>query len=105
MNIETCEALRIDAQGEISWAQLIELSGLAEGELRELVDDGALVPLAPEAPPWRFQASAMVVARTAGRLRRASSAATAPASNAITGAPHRPRVIAVTGGRRRTKLP
>ena len=70
MNIETCEALRIDAQGEISWAQLIELSGLGEGELRELVDDGALVPLAPEAPPWRFQASAMVVARTAGRLRR-----------------------------------
>ena len=69
MNIETCEALRIDAQGEISWAQLIELSGLAEGELRELVDDGALVPLAPQAP-WSFHGRAMLVARTAGRLRR-----------------------------------
>jgi len=70
MNIETCEALRIDAQGEISWTQLIELSGLAEGELRELVDDGALVPLAPEASAWNFHARAIVVARTAGRLRR-----------------------------------
>jgi chaperone modulatory protein CbpM len=70
MNIETCEALRIDAQGEISWMQLIELSGLAEGELRELVDDGALVPIAPEAPAWNFHARAIVVARTAGRLRR-----------------------------------
>jgi chaperone modulatory protein CbpM len=70
MNIETWEALRIDAQGDISWTQLIELSGLAEAELRELVDDGALVPVAPEAPAWSFHARAIGVARTAGRLRR-----------------------------------
>ena len=70
MNIETYEALRIDAQGEISWTQLVELSGLAEEELRELVDDGALGPIAPEAPARNFHARAIVVARTAGRLRR-----------------------------------
>ena len=28
MNIETCEALRIDERGAIEWTQLIELSGL-----------------------------------------------------------------------------
>jgi chaperone modulatory protein CbpM len=70
MNIETCEALHIDERGELSWTQLIELSGLTEAELRELVDDGALVPVAPQAPAWSFHARAVVVARTAGRLRR-----------------------------------
>src|SRR5438034_950621 len=38
MNIETCEALRIDERGAIEWTQLIELSGLPEAELRELGD-------------------------------------------------------------------
>lgn len=70
MNIETCEALRIDERGEITWTQLIELSGLGEAELRELVDDGALQPIAPEAPAWSFHGRAIVVARAAGRLRR-----------------------------------
>ena len=70
MNIETCEALRIDERGEVTWTQLIELSGLGEAELRELVDDGALEPIAPEAPAWSFHGRAIVVARTAGRLRR-----------------------------------
>jgi chaperone modulatory protein CbpM len=70
MNIETCEALHIDERGELSWTQLIELSGLTEAELRELVDDGALAPVAPQAPAWSFHARSVVVARTAGRLRR-----------------------------------
>ena len=70
MNIETFEALRIDERGEIGWTQLVELSGLAEAELRELVDDGALVPVDPEARSWSFRAYSIVVARTAGRLRR-----------------------------------
>ena len=70
MNIETVEALQIDERGEISWAQLVALSGLADAELRELVDDGALVPLAPEAGSWSFHARSTVVARTAGKLRR-----------------------------------
>ena len=70
MNIETYDALRIDERGEITWTQLIELSGLGEAELRELVDDGALLPVAPEAATWRFHGHAVIVARTAGRLRR-----------------------------------
>jgi len=70
MNIETHQALHIDECGELSWTQLVELSGLAEEELRELVDDGALGPVAPEAPSWSFHARSVLVARTAGRLRR-----------------------------------
>jgi chaperone modulatory protein CbpM len=70
MNIETCEALSIDERGEIGWTQLIELSGLTDAELRELVDDGALAPIAPAESAWRFHARSVVVARTAGRLRR-----------------------------------
>jgi chaperone modulatory protein CbpM len=70
MNIEICEALRIDERGEIDWRQLIEVSGLPEMELRELVDDGALMPVDMAAPSWSFDAHALVLARTAGRLRR-----------------------------------
>ena len=70
MNIEICEALRIDERGEIRWEQLMEVSGLPEAELRELVDDGALVPVDRHAAAWSFDAHALVLARTAGRLRR-----------------------------------
>jgi chaperone modulatory protein CbpM len=70
MNIEICEALRIDERGEIDWEQLIKVSGLLEAELRELVDDGALVPVDRAAPSWSFDAQALVLARTAGRLHR-----------------------------------
>lgn len=69
MNIETCEALLEDS-GEIGWTQLVAISGLTEAELRELVDDGTLIPLDPEATVWTFRARSVVVARTAGRLRR-----------------------------------
>jgi len=69
VNIEICEALRIDEHGELSFAQLIEYSGLPEGELRELVAYGALVPRDPGAAAWSFEASALSVARTAQRLR------------------------------------
>ena len=70
MNIETCEALRIDERGAIEWTQLIEISGLPEAELRELVDDGALVPVDIGAATWSFDARVLPVARAAGRLHR-----------------------------------
>jgi chaperone modulatory protein CbpM len=70
MNIEICEALRIDERGGIDWTRLIDVSGLPEAELRELVDDGALVPVDREAATWSFNAQALVLARTAGRLSR-----------------------------------
>ena len=69
MNIEICEALRIDERGELSFAQLIEYSGLPEGEVRELVAYGALAPHDPGAASWSFDVSALAIARTAQRLR------------------------------------
>jgi len=69
MKIELCEALRVDERGEVSFAQLIEYSGLPEAELRELIDYGALSPLDPTAAPPSFSASALGLVRVAGRLR------------------------------------
>jgi hypothetical protein len=70
MEIETYEALRVDERGELSFAQLIEFSGMTEGELRELVDYGALVPMDPATPSWTFPGDTLPIARSAGRLRR-----------------------------------
>ena len=70
MNIEVWEALRIDERGTIDWAQLIEMSGVPESELREMIEDGALAPLEPGAATWSFDPQALVLARAAGRLRR-----------------------------------
>jgi len=55
---------------ELSLAQLCELSGLSETELRELVECGALAPADPGAREWTFGADRLVVARSAFRLRR-----------------------------------
>ena len=69
MNLEPAEALHFDERDVISFSQLIEISGLPESELRELVDYGALAPVDPQAPSWTFSALSVVVARTACRLR------------------------------------
>lgn len=70
MNPQIDDALPLDSFAEISWTQLVVASGLPEGELRELVQYGALVPRDPHAPIWSFEARWLVVARTASRLRR-----------------------------------
>jgi chaperone modulatory protein CbpM len=69
VNLETVEALYFDERGEISFSQLIELSGLPESDLRELVEYGALAPVDPQAPSWTFSARSTLLARTASRLR------------------------------------
>jgi chaperone modulatory protein CbpM len=69
MKIEISEAITIEV-GEISFAQLLEYSGLSEHELRELIDYGALSPREPAIEPWSFDASALRAARVAERLRR-----------------------------------
>ena len=66
----TDDALRLDTVTEVTWTQLVTASGLPEGELRELVQYGALVPTDPAAPTWTFESRWLVVARTASRLRR-----------------------------------
>jgi len=55
---------------ELSLAELCELSGLSESELRILVDFGALAPADPDARDWTFSADRLVVARSASRLRK-----------------------------------
>ncbi len=70
MNAPIEEAMHLDAIPEVTWTQLLHSSGLPEGELRELVRYGALVPRNPDAPVWTFEARWLVVARTASRIRR-----------------------------------
>ena len=70
MKPEIAEAVDLDESGVLTLAQLVEQSELPEMELRALVDYGALTPIDPQAASWTFTASWVVVARTAGRLRR-----------------------------------
>ena len=70
MNLEIAEAVSLDDRGVLTLDQLVELSDLPAEELRALVDYGALAPVDPAAAAWTFTASYVVVARTAGRLRR-----------------------------------
>lgn len=70
MQVEYAEAVAVDARGEVTLSQLVEVSEMPEEDLRALVDYGALAPVDPAAASWTFTASWVVVARTAGRLRR-----------------------------------
>jgi chaperone modulatory protein CbpM len=70
MTTETrVEATPLEMIAEVTWTQLVTASGLPEGELRELVHYGALVPRDPDAPAWTFEARWLVVAKTASRIR------------------------------------
>lgn len=53
----------------LSLSELAERSGLADAEIRELVDFGAIAPVDPQAPQWVFSETCLVTARTACRLR------------------------------------
>jgi|KBSMisStaDraftv2_1062788.scaffolds.fasta_scaffold03181_11 chaperone modulatory protein CbpM len=70
MNHEIAEALSLDERATLTLDQLVEMSELPAEELRALVDYGALAPVDPAAATWTFTATWVVVARTAGRLRR-----------------------------------
>jgi chaperone modulatory protein CbpM len=70
MNIDTAEALSLDESSEVSFSQLLVLSGLSDSDLRELVDHGALTPIDPAASSWTFTSYCVVVARKASRLSR-----------------------------------
>lgn len=69
MRAEITDAVWLEAGGEFSTAELAELCGLAEAQLRELVDYGALLPLNPGEAGWRFGADCLTTVRTARRLR------------------------------------
>lgn len=69
MKIELTDALWMDAHQKISFAELVQSSGLSEAELQELVDCGALVPIDVQSAEWTFGGDCLVTVRTACRLR------------------------------------
>jgi chaperone modulatory protein CbpM len=70
VDIDSVEALHIEAREPLSLAQLSELSGLPEQVLRELVEYEALLPIDPRANSWTFSSWSVVTVRTASRLYR-----------------------------------
>ena len=69
MSAKLTETAWLDAHCEVSLEEIARLSGLAEAELRELVDYGALAPNDPGGAQWTFSGECVVTARAARRLR------------------------------------
>lgn len=69
MPAEHAEAVWLTEDHVFSLAELAEISGLPESELRELVDYGAVTPIDPDASPWVFSGKCLLTVRTACRLR------------------------------------
>lgn len=69
MQIESHNVLWLDATQAVSIDDLVELSGLMEEDVRELVFAGALVPSDYTALPWTFSGDCVLTVRKASRLR------------------------------------
>jgi chaperone modulatory protein CbpM len=69
MRIELTEVTWLEEQDDVTLAELAELSGFSEGELRELEACGVIAPVDPDATPPRFGAQCIVATQTAYRLR------------------------------------
>jgi chaperone modulatory protein CbpM len=63
------EALWLTENLRFSLAELAELAGVPEAELRELADYGAITPVDPGASQWVFTATCLTTVRAASRLR------------------------------------
>ena len=68
-SMERHGALWLDRSQTVSISELVELSGLNEIEVCELVEFGVLAPINPEEIQWSFTADCAVIVRKAGRLR------------------------------------
>lgn len=68
MSVEP-EVLWLDEQRVVSLAELVELSGLSQEELLELVHGGAIPVREMRGTVYTFSAQVISVARTASRLR------------------------------------
>ena len=66
---ERDEALWLTETLRFSLAELAEVAGVPEAELRELADYGAITPVDPGASQWVFTATCLTTVRTASRLR------------------------------------
>ena len=69
MTPERDEALWLTEHLRFSLAELAELAGLTEAELRELADYGAISPVDAGASQWTFTATCLTTVRAASRLR------------------------------------
>lgn len=69
MQVDTSNALWLHRSQTVSVSALVDLSGLSEDEIRELVDMGALVPIDAHQLPWSFGAECVLTVRRACRLR------------------------------------
>ena len=69
MEAERAEAVWLTENHEFSLADLADLSGLSEVDLRELVEYGAIMPVNPESPQWVFPGQCLPTVRAACRLR------------------------------------
>jgi len=67
--VENDDAVWLHAGTQVTLVELAEATGLAPDMLRELVEFGALAPVAPQASEWHFSAECVVRVRTAARLR------------------------------------
>jgi chaperone modulatory protein CbpM len=63
------DAVWLNEGGSCSIVHLQEVSGLDQAELQVLIDSGALSPLSGKGGNPAFSSDAMIVARTARRLR------------------------------------
>lgn len=70
MNIDFSELMWLDHHHEVSLGELAELSGLAQEELRQLVENGALIPNNPTEQDWHFNSHCIVSIRTLSRLKQ-----------------------------------
>jgi chaperone modulatory protein CbpM len=66
---EHADAQWLTKECEFSLLELVELSGLSEEELRELVEYGAITPVNPDSPQWVFPGQCLPTVRAACRLR------------------------------------
>ena len=72
MNTETTQVVWLDARCEVSFGELVQLSGFSEAEIHEMVEYGALVPTGPGevlSTQWTFSGECVPAIQAAGRLR------------------------------------
>jgi chaperone modulatory protein CbpM len=69
MESKVLDAVWLNEAGSCTMVHLSEVSGLETAELQVLVDSGALSPLPGPGDSLAFASSAMLLARTARRLR------------------------------------
>ena len=63
------EAVWLTEECQFSMNEIVELSGLSEAEVRELVDYGAITPVDPGSVQWIFHGECLSTVRAASRLR------------------------------------